>query len=221
MLVSDRKYLKATKNSMYPDIHCLYNTIPREMRMHMARVAGYAQLLLDAAYKKGECPKGITRELMQYTENMFRLHDIGRCFIGPELYNKVEKLTQKDILKISKHTTYARKAIDSVFFKPFPEELMQYFEEVAFYHHERFDGKGYPEMRKGMDIPFLARVCAIADAYDGMVSWKTYKKGMSMEEAFAILKKESGKQFQPELVDIYVDVKEEIELQDLHNGNSQ
>ena len=82
-------------------------------------------------------------------------------------------------------------------------------------HHERYDGTGYPYGKKGKEIPFMARICAVADAYDGMVSWKTYREGMSREQAFAILKKESGRQFQPELVECFLQCKKEIERIDI------
>ena len=82
-------------------------------------------------------------------------------------------------------------------------------------HHERFDGKGYPYGKKETEIPFLARVCAIADAYDGMVSWKPYRESMSRDEAIERLVNESGKQFQPELVECFVKCRKEIELIEL------
>ena len=82
---------------------------------------------------------------------------------------------------------------------------MQKWEEIAVYHHERFDGTGYPRQLRGEDIPLGARICAIADAYDGIVSWKPYKKKQTtIEEAVEIIKSEAGKQFQPELVEVFV-----------------
>ena len=82
-------------------------------------------------------------------------------------------------------------------------------------HHERWDGSGYPYGKKGIEIPFLARVCAVADAYDGMVSWKPYRDSLPGKEALEILKKEADKQFQRELVECFERCRSEIEILDI------
>ena len=87
--------------------------------------------------------------------------------------------------------------------------------DIVLMHHERFDGKGYPYGKKGTEIPFLARVCAIADAYDGMVSWKPYRDSLTGDEAVERMQAESGRQFQPELVECFVKCRKEIELIEL------
>lgn len=105
---------------------------------------------------------------------------------------------------IKDHTINARKAIRSIYIQPFPDEIMEQWEKIAVYHHERFDGGGYPGGKKGEKIPIGARICAIADTYDGIVSWKPYKKKQTTkEEAVRIIEEESGGQFQPELVEIF------------------
>ena len=143
------------------------------------------------------------------------LHDIGRHYIPIDLYNKVEKLSKEEVEEIRKHTVYALRAEKSVYFPFFPDEIMPHFRDVATMHHERYDGKGYPYGKKGSEIPFLARVCAIADAYDGMVSWKPYRDSLSKDEAVERLLAESGRQFQPELVECFVKCRKEIELIEL------
>ena len=94
--------------------------------------------------------------------------------------------------------------MDSIYKKPFNNAVMKHFMNVALYHHERWDGNGYPKGLKGEEIPYEARICAIADTYDGITSWKPYKKKQtSKEEAIEIITKESGRQFDPELVDLF------------------
>jgi HD-GYP domain-containing protein (c-di-GMP phosphodiesterase class II) len=81
---------------------------------------------------------------------------------------------------------------------------MKQLVNIAVYHHERWDGGGYPEGRKEKEIPLGARICAIADTYDGITAWKPYKKKQTtMDEAVLIITKESGKQFEPHLVDVF------------------
>lgn len=215
MLVSDRNLIKSSGRSFYPNINCMYSNIPRDMRMHMHRVSWYAQTLFECAKEQGCWDDTLPEDIFDYSREIFRLHDIGRHYIPLDIYNKVEELTTEEKEEIKKHTTYALQAEKSVFFPFFPENIMPYFRDVATMHHEYFDGTGYPYGKKGEEIPFMARICAVADAYDGMVSWKTYREGMKREKAFNILKEESGRQFQPELVECFIQCKNEIERIDI------
>lgn len=116
----------------------------------------------------------------------------------------MEDLTREELQLIKDHTTNARRAIRSIYKQPFSDEMMKIWEEISVYHHERFDGKGYPDQLSGTSIPLGARICAIADTYDGIASWKPYKKKQTTrEEAVKIIEGEAGKQFQPELVEIF------------------
>ena len=113
-------------------------------------------------------------------------------------------MREEDIQIIKNHTVNARKAIRSIYIQPFLNGIMEQWEKIAVYHHERFDGEGYPEGKRGKEIPIGARICAIADTYDGIVSWKPYKKKQTTkEEAVQIIEGEAGGQFQPELVGIF------------------
>ena len=215
MIVSDRELIKSSGKAAYPNVNCLYSTIPREMRMHMYRVSWYAQALFEKAKEVGIWDNTLPEEIFTYSQDIFQLHDIGRHYIPVDIYNKVEELTEEEKEEIKRHTVYGLRAEKSVFFPFFPEHIIPYFRDVATMHHERYDGTGYPYGKKGKEIPFMARICAVADAYDGMVSWKTYREGMSREQAFAILKKESGRQFQPELVECFLQSKKEIERIDI------
>lgn len=215
MIVKDRSLLKQAATGVYPDIKCLYSTIPREMRMHMHRVSKYAVALLQECKKQGVWDNTLPEDIFLYAEELFRLHDIGRHYIPIDLYNKVEKLSEEELAEIRKHTVYALRAEKSVYFPFFPENIMPYFRDVAVMHHERFDGRGYPYQKKGNDIPFLARVCALADAYDGMVSWKPYRDSLSSSEAFEKIQEERGSQFHPEIVECFIKCRKEIELIEL------
>ena len=215
MIVSDRSLIKNTERGAHPIIKCLDSTIPCDMRMHMHRVSQYAQTLFEEAKKQGVWDVNLPEDIFDYSEEIFRLHDIGRHYIPIDIYNKVESLTEEEREEIKRHTVYALKAEKSVFFPFFPDRIMPYFRDVAVMHHERFDGKGYPYGKKGMEIPFMARVCAVADAYDGMVSWKPYRESVPRNQAIDILENEAGRQFQPELVECFIRCRKEIELIDL------
>lgn len=210
MIVKDKSLIQQSKKGKYPNVKCLYSTIPREMRLHMYRVSQYANVLFEQALKEGLRDLSLPKDITEYSEEIFLYHDIGRCYIPAELYNKVEELTEEEKTEIKKHTLYALHAEKSVYFTFLPEHIVPYFRQVAVFHHEWYNGNGYPYGRKGKQIPFMARVCAVADAFDGMVSWKSYRNSMTCDEAFETLQGLAGTQFQPELVECFIKCRSEI-----------
>lgn len=144
----------------------------------MERVGKYAEFIYREL--KEANPELVEQELGegfdQYSQEIFQYHDIGRFFIPISILNKVEKLTDEEFQLIRDHTIHAVPAVERIYKKPFPDKVMRQLLDVAMYHHEAWDGSGYPEKRKEKEIPLGARICAIADTYDGITSWKPYKK---------------------------------------------
>lgn len=206
MFTTDRTKICSTIVGCCPTIHSLYSMIPRETRLHMERVGKYSETIFRCLHE--EQRELVEREMgtafSDYSEEVFKYHDIGRFYIPISLLNKVEKLTDEEIQLIQGHTVNAVPALERIYKKPFPNDVMKQLINIALYHHERWDGSGYPEGRKGKDIPLGARICAIADTYDGITSWKPYKtKQTTKDEAVLIITKESGSQFEPYLVEIF------------------
>lgn len=206
LFVSDKSQMKSTKIDCYPTINSLCSVIPRETREHMHRVGDYSEILFRFIYDidADRIHKELGYEFEKYSKDIFKYHDIGRVYIPFAVLNKVERLTDEEFHLIKDHTINVIPAMDSIYKKPFNNTVMKHFMNVALYHHERWDGNGYPKGLKGEEIPYEARICAIADTYDGITSWKPYKKKQtSKEEAIEIITKESGRQFDPELVDLF------------------
>lgn len=207
MLVKDRTLVSSSKKGCFPTLQNLYSTIPRETRIHMQNVGRYADILFRAVcnYDRNMVCSQMGEEFAQYSKDVFMMHDIGRHYIPVSILNKASKLTEEEIQIIKNHTSDAVKAMESVYEDPYPKAVMEQLLQIALYHHERYDGKGYPKGLIGEEIPLGARICAIADTYDGITSWKSYKKRQTTkEEATEIIVKEAGKQFDPVLVDIFV-----------------
>lgn len=206
VFTKDRTEIKSTRIGYFPTINCLYSMIPRETREHMERVGKYSEVLFRALYDDN--PQLIEEEFgenfLAFSEEVFRYHDIGRFFIPISILNKVEKLTDEEFQLIKDHAINAIPAVESIYKKPYPCDVMKQLLNIAVYHHERWDGGGYPKRLKGNEIPLGARICAIADTFDGITSWKPYKKKQTTkDEAVLIITKESEKQFDPHLVDIF------------------
>lgn len=126
------------------------------------------------------------------------VHDIGKIGIDEKILNKPGKLTEDERDQVNKHPEVGWRILSSA----------NEFTELANFildHHERWDGRGYPNGLAGEDIPLEARIIAVADSFDAMTSERSYRSGLSQEEAIAELMRCSGTQFDPQIVAIFVD----------------
>ena len=153
---------------------------------HSYSAAGYA--VECARYM--HLPKDVIRRLYYG----MLLHDIGKTQISLDILNKKEVLTKKERWKIEKHPEYGHAIVTK--YNPHKDIL-----DIILYHHERWDGEGYPHKLKGEEIPFLARIAAVADAYDAIVSNRPYKKAVTPEEAIQEIIDHAGTQFDPQIAD--------------------
>lgn len=138
-----------------------------------------------------------TKDLIYYAA---LLRNIGKITLPEELFNKKEKLSQEDWEKLQNHPNVGVSILMSI---NFLSEVVPYIN----YHKERWDGKGEPEGLKGRSIPFGSRIIAIADAYSALTSERTYRNALSKEKALEIVRSESGIKWDPELVEILVEMK--------------
>ena len=129
------------------------------------------------------------------------LHDIGKIGIEDKILRKDDKLTFDEYMKIKQHTIMGANIIE-------PVDFLKHSYRAIYHHHERFNGNGYPDGIKDEEIPLPARIIAVADAFDAMGSDRPYRKRLSQEEIIAELKKESGKQFDPEVVKAFLSILE-------------
>ncbi|MDI6751615.1 MAG: HD-GYP domain-containing protein [bacterium] len=127
------------------------------------------------------------------------LHDIGKYNMDNEILNKKGELTQEEYEMIKGHSVKGAEIIGSM-------PLLKEIGKVIRYHHERYDGQGYPDGLKDEDIPYLARILGVAEAFDAMTSERPYKPRMSLSEAILELEVNSGTQFDPEAVDALVHI---------------
>ncbi len=162
---------------------------------HTARVTEFSYLLAQQM------------ELPQKDLHLIRigtpLHDIGKIGIDDAILRKPSKLTPAEFEIMKTHTVKGAKILEQV------EDLKDVI-PIVLYHHERWDGLGYPEGLAGEDIPQLARIVAVADAFDAMTSDRPYRKGMPAEVAFAEVEKQMGKQFDPKAATAFLRIKQRI-----------
>lgn len=135
---------------------------------------------------------------MDELELLALLHDIGKVGIDPSILNKPGKLTEEEWEEMKRHPEIGYRIA-----KETPE--LAGVAELILSHHERWDGKGYPRNLKGKEIPIACRVLSLVDSYDAMISDRVYRKAMSKEEALAEIKRNKGTQFDPKIVEVFLE----------------
>lgn len=177
---------------------------------HVKRTSGYVNLLVEKMQEKGLYKEILTREYVDYLRKAAPLHDIGKIAIPDAVLQKPGKLTREEYEMIQIHAKEGGRLIRENMSRIAEHEFVDIACDMAACHHEKWAGGGYPEGIKGEEIPLSARILAIADVFDALVSERQYKKGMSLEQAFAIMKEERGKSFEPELLDLFLDTEEDL-----------
>lgn len=167
---------------------------------HSQNVAYYATELAKAA--------GMTSDLVEIVREAGLLHDIGKISITEDILNKTGKLSAEEYEIMKSHV---ESAVNIIHHLP----SLDYVIPAVYSHHERYDGRGYPRRLAGDNIPITGRILCIADSFDAITSDRTYKKAISVPEALDMMRAESAGQFDPRLIDIFIDLVEngDIELQ--------
>lgn len=174
---------------------------------HSDRVSEYSVLL------------GKYMGLIEDDINLLRIgglfHDIGKIGVPDEILKKVGKLSEDEYSEIKKHPNIGVHILSSA-------TIFQEILPIVKYHHEKYDGSGYPENLKGEAIPLLARITAISDSFDAMTSKRTYRDSLSLEEVISEFKRCRSTQFDPNLTDLFLSILENHydEIQDIQNQNS-
>lgn len=139
------------------------------------------------------------------------LHDIGKIKVSDQILNKPGRFTPEEFEIMKTHSRLGGEIVETVLGKDVDEELMQICRDITTYHHEKWDGTGYPDGLAGKEIPLSSRIMAVADVFDALVSKRVYKDKMPKEEAFDILRKDSGTHFDPVLIEVFFGIREQVE----------
>jgi putative two-component system response regulator len=160
---------------------------------HVTRTATFIGILGDEFVEDGT----ITREQLNLIIMATPLHDIGKIAVSDSILLKPGPLTDLERQEMMSHPEKGAALIRKMQRRFESHVYLKYAYDIALNHHERFDGKGYPNSRKGEEIPFSARLMAVVDVYDALVSDRVYREGMSKEKAYEIIFSASGTQFDP------------------------
>lgn len=178
---------------------------------HIDRTKAYIKILFDAMRAKG----AYTEELSKIDEPLAifssQLHDLGKIGVSDSILLKPGKLNSEEFAKMKCHVEFGGQIIEYLKSKTTNSDFLDYALTFALYHHEKWNGSGYPHKLYEQKIPLLGRIMAIADVYDALISERPYKKAFSHKEAVEIIRSESGVTFDPVLVELLCEFNAEFE----------
>ena len=178
---------------------------------HVRRTQAYVKMIAMGMYNQGYYQSELSARTIALMETAAPLHDVGKIAIPDAILLKESGLTDEEYEKIKNHTREGYRLVTENLSELTDKRLLKCVQEITLSHHERWDGTGYPEGLRGTQIPLSARIMAIADTLDAMLSERVYKKSMDLDEVLHELAKERGKHFEPCIVDTVIRLRPEIE----------
>ena len=173
---------------------------------HIERTSRYIRILMEAMRKNGLYSDEMENWELDTVVSSARLHDVGKVSVSDVILNKPGRLTPDEYEEIKKHAPEGEHIVERIIAKTGTESFLHHAKMFAGHHHEKWDGTGYPRGLKGEGIPLEGRIMAIADVYDALVSERPYKKPYTPEEVERIIKEDSGRHFDPSIVDVFFQI---------------
>ncbi len=187
---------------------------------HIQKTAAYVKIIVEGLKKKGYYAEKITPKFMSDVVRSAPLHDVGKINIPDGILNKPGKLSDEEYEIMKTHTTHGKKIMEHAISTVEGENYLKEARNMAAYHHERWDGKGYPEGLHGEVIPLSARIMSVADVFDALTSPRVYKPAFPLEKALSIIEEGSGTQFDPKCVEVFMESLGEVKVI-LHKYNRE
>lgn len=178
---------------------------------HVKRTKSYVKILLDEIKTNSLYSSIMTKDFEDKMMNAAPMHDIGKISIPDTILQKPGKLTDEEYSVMKKHSVLGGEIIQEIFKDMDDKEFLNIAYDVTRYHHEKWNGNGYPEGLVGKEIPFSARIMAIADVFDAISAKRCYRDAMPLDKCFAIIKEGKGVDFDPVLTDLFLNAKEKVE----------
>ena len=178
---------------------------------HVKRTKSYVKIILDEIKTNSLYSSIMTKDFEDKMMNAAPMHDIGKISIPDTILQKPGKLTDEEYSVMKKHSVLGGEIIQEIFKDMDDKEFLNIAYDVTRYHHEKWNGNGYPEGLVGKEIPFSARIMAIADVFDAISAKRCYRDAMPLDKCFAIIKEGKGVDFDPVLTDLFLNAREKVE----------
>lgn len=210
-LIEHNRKMLAVQESTIIGMANLIENRDRETGEHVKRTRLYVELLAREAKRAGYCPDILDESYIDLTVKAAPLHDIGKIAVSDSILQKPGKLTDEEFECMKIHTSEGGRIVGEVLGNIEDKDYIEIASQVAAAHHEKWNGSGYPLGLKGDDIPLCARIMAVADVFDALVSKRCYKKPMPVDKAFEIIRESGGVHFDPELARLFLSIRSDVE----------
>ena len=209
-LVAKQEKMSKMQEHMISGLASLIENRDLETGGHITRTASYVKKLAELARADGVYKDQLTDHYISLLCTLAPMHDIGKIVIPDSILQKPGRFTPEEFEQMKVHASTGGSVVRKVLCGVTDEEYISVASDIATYHHEWWNGGGYPKGLKEDRIPLAARIMAIADVYDALVSERCYKDAIPPDDAFSIMEKESGTHFDPELIKVFIAHKEEF-----------
>jgi len=204
------KNMKSIENGLISTFSMLLESRDKNTHGHAVRTALYFDVLGERMLHSLDYKHELTESLLEKMVYAVPLHDIGKVGIPDSVLLKPGRFTKKEFEIMQTHTTKGAAVLGKLYQKMPTQHYLHYAEQIAMYHHERYDGSGYPNGLSEKAIPLPARIMAVADVYDALTKNRIYRRAISHEEAYSIMVDGKGTYFDPDIVEIFENVHEEF-----------
>jgi putative two-component system response regulator len=221
LIKESRKAVQDIHNATISVIADIVENRDRITGGHIERTQKYLALLVTELLRTGVYEDIISKWDLSLLLPSAQLHDVGKITVSDLILNKPAKLSDEEFNVIKKHCTEGEQLIDKIISKTKDDGFLNYAKRFAGYHHEKWDGTGYPRGLKGEDIPLEGRLMAIVDIYDALISERPYKKPFPHEEAVEIIKNDAGTRLDPKIVEAFLHIAENFWIQSQQMENTQ
>ena len=213
-------HIQALQESLVVGMATMVESRDNSTGGHIKRTSDVVKILMDEIMKDNIYD--ISEDFRKYMIKAAPMHDLGKIAVDDDILRKPGRFTEEEFAEMKKHAAEGARVVSKILADTDDEEFKKVAVNVAHYHHERWDGSGYPEGLKGEEIPLEARIMAVADVYDALVSKRCYKESMSYEKADSIIMESMGTHFDKRLEPYYVRARSRIErYYDLQNSMTE
>ena len=187
---------------------------------HVRKTAAYTKVIMAQLQKDGKYIDELTDEFIENVVKSAPLHDIGKIAVSDTILNKPGRLTPEEFEIMKNHTTAGYEILENAKGAMSDAGYLDEAQRLALSHHEKWSGEGYPNGLKGEEIPLSARIMAVADVFDALVSKRSYKEGMPLDKAFSIIKEDAGTHFDPVVAEAFLNAESEVRKIAEEHGDS-
>lgn len=178
---------------------------------HVKRTTQYVRLLAEELRRRGYYKETLTKDYLNNLLKAAPMHDVGKIAVPDAILQKPGRLTPEEFEIMKQHTVKGGEIIQESFSRMENEQYLEIASQIARYHHEKWNGKGYPDGLKRKEIPLCARIMAIADVFDAVSENRCYRAALPLDTCFEIIQDGSGQDFDPILAEVFLDLRQELQ----------